>query len=324
MSHNITIEGGTSVRLPTAGKYCDRDIVITAEGGAEDLNDVLTEQESLIETLKETLRGKASGGEINTGTCTISVSGGTISGEMNVGTPFGPFNCGVQDNIGAFAYKTRGKSATITDLTITGKAGNEDLPSVEGRGSIEIPKDRDSQVSFSKGYTGTVTVSFTLTLSEPDPNRGDNSTDFYLPIYGSDRIGIAKPHLQVTSGGGVYAQGNTNVGSIAANVPTPIVWIYNCETGTYTVQVAVPTSINYYFAYEKVVDDDVAYQIDRDYTSGMVTKTVRCDSLMYIQALNIKGATITDGEVLSLVSGYGIAYRTPSEAGATATVTLSA
>lgn len=33
MSHNITVEGGKSVRLPTAGKYCDRDIVITATGG---------------------------------------------------------------------------------------------------------------------------------------------------------------------------------------------------------------------------------------------------------------------------------------------------
>ena len=33
MSHNITVEGGTSVRLPTAGKYCDRDIVVTATGG---------------------------------------------------------------------------------------------------------------------------------------------------------------------------------------------------------------------------------------------------------------------------------------------------
>lgn len=30
---NITVEGGSSIRLPTAGKYCDRDIVITAEGG---------------------------------------------------------------------------------------------------------------------------------------------------------------------------------------------------------------------------------------------------------------------------------------------------
>ena len=38
MSHNIVIEGGTSVRLPTAGKYCDRDIVVTAtdSGGIND------------------------------------------------------------------------------------------------------------------------------------------------------------------------------------------------------------------------------------------------------------------------------------------------
>ena len=34
MSHNITVAGGTSVRLKTAGKYCDQDIVVTAEGGA--------------------------------------------------------------------------------------------------------------------------------------------------------------------------------------------------------------------------------------------------------------------------------------------------
>jgi hypothetical protein len=33
MSHKITVEGGKSVRLKTAGKYCDRDIVVTAEGG---------------------------------------------------------------------------------------------------------------------------------------------------------------------------------------------------------------------------------------------------------------------------------------------------
>ena len=33
MIHNITVDGGTSVRLPTAGKYCDRDIVVTATGG---------------------------------------------------------------------------------------------------------------------------------------------------------------------------------------------------------------------------------------------------------------------------------------------------
>lgn len=28
--YKISVEGGTSVRLTTAGKYCDRDIVVTA------------------------------------------------------------------------------------------------------------------------------------------------------------------------------------------------------------------------------------------------------------------------------------------------------
>ena len=35
MSFNIEVESGKSVRLPTAGKYCDRDIVVTATGGGE-------------------------------------------------------------------------------------------------------------------------------------------------------------------------------------------------------------------------------------------------------------------------------------------------
>ena len=34
MSHNITVESGKSVKLKTAGKYCDRDIVVTATGGS--------------------------------------------------------------------------------------------------------------------------------------------------------------------------------------------------------------------------------------------------------------------------------------------------
>jgi uncharacterized coiled-coil protein SlyX len=59
MSINITIEGNTSKRLLTAGKYCESDIVVTAEDGAEDLNAVLTEQESLIASLQATLEKKA-------------------------------------------------------------------------------------------------------------------------------------------------------------------------------------------------------------------------------------------------------------------------
>lgn len=65
---NITIPGGTSKRLLTKGKRCEDDIVVTAEGGGgtvpvpEDLAAELTEQEALLEELRTTLEGKASGG----------------------------------------------------------------------------------------------------------------------------------------------------------------------------------------------------------------------------------------------------------------------
>lgn len=50
MSYNITIQGGTSKRLPTAGKYCEQDIIITAEGGGTDVDDAKSIVERTIIT----------------------------------------------------------------------------------------------------------------------------------------------------------------------------------------------------------------------------------------------------------------------------------
>lgn len=47
---NITVEGGKSVRLLTAGKYCDRDIIITATGGGEETDP--SEQYQRVEYIK--------------------------------------------------------------------------------------------------------------------------------------------------------------------------------------------------------------------------------------------------------------------------------
>lgn len=58
---NITVDGGTSKRLLTAGKYCDRDIIVNSTGSVENLDSVLTNQEVLIDELKAVLVCKASG-----------------------------------------------------------------------------------------------------------------------------------------------------------------------------------------------------------------------------------------------------------------------
>lgn len=59
MSFEFEVQSGTSIRLPTAGKYCDRDIVITGVGGSsgevENLDQELTDQEDLIFQLKSAL-----------------------------------------------------------------------------------------------------------------------------------------------------------------------------------------------------------------------------------------------------------------------------
>lgn len=92
--HKITVNGGNSVRLPTAGKYCDRDIFITALPGGVELPELenpgsaadlmagtqmidgdgkvvdgtftiaaeMSAQDILIEQIKTALQGKASGG----------------------------------------------------------------------------------------------------------------------------------------------------------------------------------------------------------------------------------------------------------------------
>ena len=48
---NITVNAGSSVKLKTAGKYCDRDIVVTAEGSSGDtLGDYLSGKNNVIES----------------------------------------------------------------------------------------------------------------------------------------------------------------------------------------------------------------------------------------------------------------------------------
>ena len=60
--HGFYVESGDTLRLKTAGKYCAKDIYVSAVGGVEDLDAVLTEQEALIAELQAILDTKASGG----------------------------------------------------------------------------------------------------------------------------------------------------------------------------------------------------------------------------------------------------------------------
>lgn len=95
------------------------------------------------------------------------------------------------------------------------------------------------------------------------------------------------------------------------------------NTDTCTIVIGVPSKTNYYICCEIVSGGAIAYNITRHYTDGNITKTARCGSVMYVVAGTIKGATVTDGEVLRVVSGQGLVYKTPSTKGASVQITLS-
>lgn len=96
------------------------------------------------------------------------------------------------------------------------------------------------------------------------------------------------------------------------------------NTGTCTVKFVVPYTNQYYtFAYEQVENGNITYKIDYTRaTTTTITKTVRCDSVMFMQSSMVYDVDVTGGEVLKFTAASGIMYKTPSTAGATATVTF--
>ena len=75
MSFNIEVQGGSTVRLTTAGKYCDRDIVITATGSSDQ------PREPVIEALEVTENGTYTAPEGVDGYSPVTVNVQTGGGE---------------------------------------------------------------------------------------------------------------------------------------------------------------------------------------------------------------------------------------------------
>lgn len=146
MSHNITIEGGTSKRLPVAGKYCNQDIIITATGGTPtlqnktvtptetaqtvtpdtgydglakvDVNAIpdqylaeaeVVAQDTLIANILTALEGKAAGGGASIETCTVTLVKG-----QSVGVLSGIAASTFEDGVISYFRGTSGAASSVT------------------------------------------------------------------------------------------------------------------------------------------------------------------------------------------------------------------
>ncbi len=122
MSHNITVEGGKSVRLPTAGKYCDRDIIITATGGGGG---------SVIDFLTNTLTEV-----IDTEGVVTSLNNYTFDGKTSLETVRLP----AVTSIGTYNFRNCDNLVTLDLPELTGSTGTYFAASCGKLANVNIPK----------------------------------------------------------------------------------------------------------------------------------------------------------------------------------------
>lgn len=202
-----------------------------------------------------------------------------------------------------------GTAPVIEPLEVT-ENGTYTAPSgVDGYSPVTV------NVPIPEGY---IKPSGTLEITE----NGTHDAEAYKAV--SVNVPVPDGYIQPSGTKEITENGTHDVKAYeSVNVNVPSGGGEQINTGTCTIRVKVPSASTYAAAHEIVSDDAVGYDMVSTYVSSSFSVTARCDSVMYIISTNIKGVTVTDGEVLQLVSNRGVAYRTPSTNGASVTMELT-
>ena len=107
--HRITVEGNSSIRLPVGGTYCDRDIIVTVEGGDAELPELTSPGTSAdLLTGKQMIDGE---GNIVEGTM---VNNGSVRESLRPSTVPYVIPEGYHDGTGQLSIAARSVSLTPT------------------------------------------------------------------------------------------------------------------------------------------------------------------------------------------------------------------
>lgn len=320
-SNNLSTNGAT-VTVP-AGYYASQATKSIASGSAVTPASTITKNPSISVDSSGLITASVSGTQSVTPTVTAGyVSSGT-AGTITV-------------NGSATKQLTTKSAITITPTKSIQIAATSGVYTTGAISVAPIPSEYivpSGTKNITTNGTHDVTANASVSVNVPIP-------DGYIQPSGTlditengtyDVTDKASVSVEVTSGGGgvddsmyteaVIAQTElidelTQILSTKANPSTT-------NMGTCKVIVEVPAKANHYICREHITDGAITYNLSRNYTNTDITLTsVRCDSILYV-ATGVKAATATDGEVVKVISGQGVVYKTPSLNNSIAILTLT-